>query len=349
MNVAALRALQSKHDVNYVGPVNPPVGFSAKALSKALKLVGRPRDFAFFSQTRLKAIAREVHHKCSKNADLDFFHGFTPWILTEPQRPFVTWSDCTFADYIEFFHDRTGFRSADLTRIERTEAAWLKYARRIGFSSRWAADRAVNRYGLDRARVRVVGIFGDLDPPERDLYSGGRQLAFISTNFARKGGHEVLAAFGEVRKMDPCASLIVVGDVAGAALGKPGVTYAGFLRKENPAEYARLRAIFASSRVIVNASRSDTAPVLLVEAGYFGCPVISTCRFAIPEIVEHGRTGLLLDEPADAAAIAEAMKRMLSADDDYLAMRKAAWQHTRDLHSKSRFAERLLDCIEAAA
>jgi len=39
------------------------------------------------------------------------------------------------------------------------------------------------------------------------------------------------------------------------------------------------------------ATHSDIAPLLLVEAGYFGCPVDSTRRFAIPDIVEHGRAG----------------------------------------------------------
>jgi glycosyltransferase involved in cell wall biosynthesis len=40
-------------------------------------------------------------------------------------------------------------------------------------------------------------------------------------------------------------------------------------------------------RALVNATRNDICPLLLVEAGYVGCPVISTRKFAIPEIIDN--------------------------------------------------------------
>jgi glycosyltransferase involved in cell wall biosynthesis len=314
-------------------------------LSKARRLAGLPGDFFFFSEERLRRIAEDVRARARRDANLDFFHGFTPWILTEPSRPYVAWSDCTFADYIEHFHDRAAFREGDLARIEACEAAWLSRAGCVAFSSTWAADRAIARYSLNPGRVRTVGVFGDLEPPARDLYDGGKDFAFISTNFTRKGGHEVLAAFRTVHKIEPRARLLVVGDSHAAARREPGVICTGFLRKEDPRDYARLRSVFASSRAIINASRSDTAPVLLVEAGSFGCPVISTRRFAIPEIVEDGRTGLLLDDPVDTAAIAKAMVWMLEADEQYLAMRQAAWARSRTGFAKAEFDRRLVSAI----
>jgi len=347
MNFAAFFAVNKKHTVRYVGPIDPPPIMRQRVMSRALRLAGRPGDFFFFSQRRLETIAEAVREQCSPEADLDFFHGFTPWIATRPIRPYMTYSDCTFRDYIEVFHKSEAFRAVDVARIEQAEAAWLRHAEMIVFTSEWAAERARHVYGLERSQLAVAGIFGDFEPPARDTYKGGKQFAFISTNFLSKGGPVVLKAFRKVRERDPAASLMVVGDRGDLNLSEPGVAYAGFLRKEHPAEYARLREIFSSSRAIVNATKSDTAPVLLVEAGYFGCPAISTRRFAIPEIVNDRETGILIDDPLDSNAVADAMLWMLEAGEDYRQMRQAAWNKTRQAHAKSLFARRLLAYVDA--
>ena len=133
----------------------------------------------------------------------------------------------------------------------------------------------------------------------------------MSTNFEAKGGPIVLAAFQELRQSHPDASLVIVGDRPNLDL-TPGVRCTGFLRKEVPREYQQFREIIAAARAVVSATTSDICPLLFVEAAYFGCPVISTRRFAIPEIVDHGRTGFLLDCSQDASGLAQAMCRMLN-------------------------------------
>ena len=157
-------------------------------------------DFYFFSRRRLEAIAREVQCHCVSDAQLDFFQGITPWTLTKPKRPYIALSDCTFRDYIDIFHRRDYFRSDDLIRIEQAEGAWLRNARRVLFTSDWAAERAAQYYALDENRVSSVGIFGEIDLPPHDTYADGKEFAFVATNFEAKGGRTVLAAFRELRK-----------------------------------------------------------------------------------------------------------------------------------------------------
>jgi len=345
MNVAALSALSKVEDLRYVGPIDPPVIMWQKALSKFLRLAGLPGAFFFFSQQRLEAIANQVHSRCLGDAKLDFFHGFTPWILNRSQRPYVAWSDCTFRDYIDIFHSRAQFRQGDLDRIEKAEAAWLKNARLVLFTSEWAAQRALRDYSLDASHVRSVGIFGEIDIPVQDSYAGGRKFVFVSTNFAAKGGSVVVAAFREVKRRYPDASLTVVGDKPSPAAAEPGMAFAGYLRKEVPSEAEQLQVLLSGARAVVHPSRSDVSPLLLVEAGYFGCPAISSRRFAIPELIDHMRTGILLDDPSHANSVAAAMNWMLEHEDEYQQMRKAAWTKARGQHSKRLFEERLLSCL----
>jgi glycosyltransferase involved in cell wall biosynthesis len=342
MNTAAFSAISTFETSCYVGPINPPVILRQKALSKFRRVAGSQGSFFFFSERRLKKIADQVHSQSRVDARLDFFHGFTPWILTKPQRPYVAWSDCTFRDYIDIFHRREQFSSDDLARIEQGEAAWLKNARYALFTSRWAADRAIGHYALDACRVGSVGIFGEIEMPPRDDYAGGKEFAFVSTNFQAKGGPTVLSAFREVRKVHTDASLVIVGDSPSNLGEESGVRFAGFLRKEVQGESQRFLQILGRARALVHPTRSDISPLLLLEAGYLGCPVISSRKFGIPELVKDGRTGLLLDDPSQPAMVTSAMRWMLEHNGEYRQMREAAWSNARELHSKRKFEQRLL-------
>ena len=281
------------------------------------------------------------------DAQLELFHGLTPWIANRPRRPYVAWSDCTFGDYIEIYHDRAQFRADDLARIEAAEGQWLKSARRVLFTSDWAGERAIERYGLDPARVGTVGIFGELEAPERDVFAGGRGFAFVSTNFEAKGGPVVLAAFRQLRESHPQATLTIVGAAPGDIAGAAGVSYAGYLRKEVAEEYRRFRDILGGAVALVHPTRSDIAPLLLVEAALFGCPAIASRGYAIPELVADGQTGWLIDNPADPGEVAAAMRRLLD-DPDYGRLRANAWRRARAEHGKDRFEARLLAGVDQA-
>jgi len=344
---AACAALAARHAVTYVGPIDPAVDPVAKARSKALRVSGLGGDFVAFSEARLRRIASEVERQARPDAALDIFLGFTSWALSRPPRPYLALSDCVFSDYIGIYHDRRGFRAADLERIEQAEAGWLRAAARALFTSDWAAARAIGRYGLDPARIGVVGIFGDVEPSERDAFAGGKTFAFISTDFAAKGGPIVIEALRELRARHPEARLVIVGAPPTGGTFAPGVEYAGFLRKDVPAELARFRAVLASSVALVHPTRADISPHVLVEAAQFGCPAIAPRAFAIPELVEHERTGLLIDAPPTVEAVATAMAWMLEHPRDYAQMRAAAWLRARAMHGRSRFEARLLAQVDA--
>jgi glycosyltransferase involved in cell wall biosynthesis len=346
MNVAALEAAQKCGKVKYVGPINPSVSLYQKVKSKTLRQLGKPGDFFFFSRDRLSSIQQEVRAGCSSTASLDFFHGFTPWVLTETGRPYVTWSDCTFHDYLRIYHDPAIFKEEDINRIEQAEAKWLARAQRVLFTSEWGASRACQIYDLSESKVGVVGIFGEVEPPEKDAFQGGQSFLFVSTNFEAKGGAIVLEAFRQIRISHPEATLTIVGD-GPSNCDLPGVIQTGFLRKEVPKEAARFTQLFSQARAVIHPTRSDILPLLFVEAGYFGVPVISTRRFAIPELVEDGVNGILIEDPRDVIQIQAGMEAML-LDTAYFPMRKAAWLKAHTFYSRQRFGLRLTEELNRA-
>ena len=347
LGLAGFEAVSQLGDSHYVGPVNPRPVRSQKLASQIARCVGLQGSFYTFSRRRLESIAQEVHARCEPAAHLDVFHGFTSWVLFRSDRPYVALSDCTFRDYIDLYHRRTHFRPEDLERIESYEASWLRNARFALFTTDWAARRAVVDYNLDPDRVRSVGIFGEIDIPGQDAFAGGKEFAFVAYDFEAKGGRTVLEALRQVREYHADASLVVVGEHP-SGLAAEGVTFVGFLRKEVPDEYQRYQKMLGSVRALVHPTKSDIAPLVIIEAGYLGCPVITASTAGIPELVEHGRTGFLLDDATRANEVADAMRWMIENTDQYPHMRNAVLARTRRQHSKGEFQRQLVSYLRKA-
>ncbi len=81
-------------------------------------------------------------------------------------------------------------------------------------------------------------------------------------------------------------------------------------REEVVQEYSRARVVVAPCVVGSDGNR-DGLPTVLIEAMALGVPVISTDVTGIPELVEDGRTGLIVPQH-DPTALANAIHRVLN-------------------------------------
>lgn len=114
-----------------------------------------------------------------------------------------------------------------------------------------------------------------------------------------------LRAFAIVRAQVPEATLDIYGAGHAATrlrqlareLGVPGVTFHGAV------PHSRMAAVYRDGGILVNSSRVDNTPHVLIEAMAAGIPIVSTAAGGIPDMVEHDRTAVLvpLDDP-DALA-----------------------------------------------
>ena len=351
MNKAMFELLSLRYDVDYIGPVNPKPSFLQHAVSKALRVLGLGGDFYFFSEQRLEIIREEVESRLKDStAEFIVFHGFTPWIHIKPSRPYIAWNDCTFWQYVHIYCEAPDFRPSDLDRLKQQEAVWLQNAQRVIFRSAWAAAQAVDHYRLDQKLVGFVGNYGFASPPAADVYAGSQDFLLVATNFQQKGGPVAVAAIKEVRQSHPAARLIIVGEHPGnEVLREPAVHYLGSLDKSDPAQQQLLDQTFANACCLIHPTHADTNPMVLIEAGYFGCPAISSRRYAIPELVVDGVSGFLMDDPSSVVELAGLMLRVLRQDEAYRAMRQQARSHMLAYYTRDAFRERLLAEIAKVA
>ena len=85
----------------------------------------------------------------------------------------------------------------------------------------------------------------------------------------------------------------------------------------------------------------DTFPFAVAEAQALGACVVSTRAGGIPEMVEHGRTGLLVP-PADARALADALERVLADQTLRRNLAHAAQQHALAAYDLERMGRETL-------
>ena len=105
----------------------------------------------------------------------------------------------------------------------------------------------------------------------------------------------------------------------------------------------------AAARAVVLPSRSyENQPMVLLEAMALGLPVIGSHLGGIPELVAHGRTGLLaaVDDPA---ALAAAMKDLMTNPTSARAMGDAGREQAVAVHSPHTHLAQLHDIYASAS
>jgi glycosyltransferase involved in cell wall biosynthesis len=93
---------------------------------------------------------------------------------------------------------------------------------------------------------------------------------------------------------------------------------------------------------------SEGFPITNLEAMSFGVPVVATRISGVPEQVEHGATGLLV-EPGDATGLADAIEQLLSDPATATAMGKAGARRLEQRFSTREFVEGMVRVYAEAA
>lgn len=297
----------------------------SKIISVIKRKFGRLRNYHFFSEKRLKSIENQFEgiKKTSTKPDLYFFHGFTQWIKTKPDKAYYCFNDACFATYIDIYNNPEEFSSLDLERIFSQEKEWLSNAKNVFFRSQWALEATKKAYDYKHDNLINVGVGGFIDIPKEDSYKTGYKFLFIAREFIPKGGLVVAKAISELRQVHTNVSLQIVGEDPGEEVKcMDGINYLGFFNKQVKQEEDALKKIFSESFALVHPTLKDTNTLVINELAYFGCPAIASNKFAIPEYLIHEKSGFLVNDPRDILELKELMKTLVNMDaTEYLKMR----------------------------
>jgi glycosyltransferase involved in cell wall biosynthesis len=119
----------------------------------------------------------------------------------------------------------------------------------------------------------------------------------------------------------------------------------GFLSRSDPAQRRRLEDLFLSSHILLMPTRAECFGISFAEAQAFGLPPVAFAIDALPTVVEHGVTGLLLPRNSHATAFADSISALMAGGGRYTAMCFAARQRFLAQLNWPACASRLMDII----
>lgn len=243
--------------------------------------------------------------------------------------PAVFVSDGLFCSIVDYYAKFRCFRPSTRRRAIAIEADFVRPAnRRLALMSRWAAQSAIDTYGIPGERVPVIPIGANLESdPGRAVLEQVKEdlnLLWIGVDWERKGGTLLLESFALLRATHPKAQLHIVGIEPDVAKGKTGVYVHGFLRKSVPSENETLMRLFAKASLYVMLSAEEAFGLVYCEAAAFGVPSIGYRTGGVMTIVEDGTTGILLETSATAQNVASTIVGLWQDQPRYTAMRQAA-------------------------
>lgn len=190
-----------------------------------------------------------------------------------------------------------------------------------------------------------------VQPPALDpttVYRDAFVVGAVSMLRPEKDLATLIQAFAQVRGLRPAMKLIVVGSgpqlqrlqhcardsgVAEDCLWQPATAdVVGWLHRFD---------------VFVLSSRSEAFPNSVMEAMACGCAVVASKVGGVPELIQHGATGLLF-EPGNPAALAAALRRLLQDPALRSTLASAGERFVRENLSRQASAERMGEIYTAA-
>lgn len=176
-----------------------------------------------------------------------------------------------------------------------------------------AAARQLESEGVPADRVHVIanGVSLERFSPR---VAGGRPVTTILTvaNLRSEKAHEVLmAAAAELRPRYPHLQFLIAGDGPRAAELRTMATTLGVAAQVTFLGHREdVPALLASADAFVLPSRSEAFPNGAIEAMAAGLPVVASRVGGLVDLIDDGRTGLLVD-PDDPKALAAAIESLV--------------------------------------
>ncbi len=170
-----------------------------------------------------------------------------------------------------------------------------------------AAKLHYNTYGPNDA-------FFELKP-----HFSRKLLVSVGRFVDKKAPYYTILAFKEVLRKHPDAQLVIGGEgpllntcqnLIGYLNIKEHVMLPGVIEPEKFRSYLQDAVAFVQHSVTASNGDMEGTPVAVLEASAAGIPVISTYHAGIPDVIEHEKTGLLIQEH-DVDAMAACMIKLL--------------------------------------
>lgn len=162
-------------------------------------------------------------------------------------------------------------------------------------------------------------------------------ILFVGLDWQRKGGPDLLEAFRIVHQACPDARLIILGAQPDVSL--PNCEVVGKIPPEDLDRYYQQASVFCLP------THLEPFGIVFIEAMTARLPIVATRVGAIPDFVEEGRNGWLV-EPGDIQGLASALLKLVESPSTCKAFGEHSFHLTREKYSWQAVGKRFQHHIQ---
>jgi glycosyltransferase involved in cell wall biosynthesis len=203
------------------------------------------------------------------------------------------------------------------------------------------ADSIISQYNIDRGRVKCVYAGSNLPySHQRKSYDRmpNKNILFVGVDWIRKGGPQLVEAFGRVLKVHPTSTLTIVGCSPDLALRNCHVV--GKIPVSEVGQFYERASVFCLPTLL------EPFGIAFVEAAHYGLPIIGTNIGAIPDFISNGFNGFTV-EPNDIDQIANRLIYLLDNPDKAVEFGKNAHEYITTKYTWPKTVKSIKQHIES--
>jgi glycosyltransferase involved in cell wall biosynthesis len=325
-------------NLHYIGPLHERGALPLKVRQLAYqKLLGvalhRDRE-----PVVLEGYARQIEQQLARipPVDLIFSPGTVAIGRLRTDKPIVCWTDATYGAIVDeyIWEPRASRRSLRLGDALERDVLTRRAALAI-YCSDWAARSAIDRYGTDPAKVKVVPFGANVavtrtrGDVERSIDSRDHdvcRLLFIGVGWERKGADRAMDVARAVNARGLRCELTMLGQSPPPGTKLPEyVKHLGFIDKRKEEGRRRFDELFGASHFLLLPARAEAFGVVLCEACSFGVPCLAGRVGGIPTIVREDVNGRTFPRDCDPDEYAKYVVEQFADTDRYRNLARGAF------------------------
>ncbi|RSK43299.1 glycosyltransferase family 4 protein [Hymenobacter perfusus] len=305
-------------DVEYLGPVSLRYLFAlGDRLNKVIGWLTGGKRYHYSISVLVSKIYGLIFGARLQGRRFDVI--FAPAAYTElaylrTNIPIVYCGDSTITQLIDYYAGLSNLLPVSKRELAHIEQRAINKASLLLFSSRWAAQSAVQDFGATRRNVLVQPFGANMAQvlPRATVLQPKRtstcHLLFVGVEWGRKGGEIAFETLLELRQSGIDAHLTICGCVPPTGFEHENLTVIPFLDKNDPQQREQLDNLYLAADFFLLPTRAECAAIVFCEASAFGLPSFTTDTGGIAEFVEEGVNGYRLSLAARGREFAAAIK-----------------------------------------
>ncbi len=213
--------------------------------------------------------------------------------------------------------DSTVIASWRRTQEQQFESLLWRLTDRLICNANASKAHVVKRHDVDPKRVAVVpnGVDASYFTPDSSCRDPKPTVVFIGRLVRQKDPFTLIEAFRLLRKLVADARLIMIGHGYLDAKIQQKVAASGLAEHIEVVPGAKdVRPFLRRGWLFTLTSISEGFPNVIIEAMSCGLPIVATSVGGVPEIIEHGVNGLLV-QPRSPELLAQSMAQLLLDDE----------------------------------